>query len=88
MIEFDHVTKRYKSNIGLDDVSVKINEGDFVYFVHSYYARDCEESLLAVTEYDKPITAAVAKDNVMGCQFHPEKSGDVGLNMLKAFCEA
>lgn len=63
-----------------------INEGDFVYFVHSYYARDCEESLLAVTEYDKPITAAVAKDNVMGCQFHPEKSGNVGLNMLKAFC--
>ena len=64
-----------------------INEGDFVYFVHSYYARDCEESLLAVTEYDKPITAAVAKDNVMGCQFHPEKSGNVGLNMLKAFCD-
>lgn len=64
-----------------------INEGDFVYFVHSYYARDCAESLLAVTEYDKPITAAVAKDNVMGCQFHPEKSGNVGLNMLKAFCD-
>lgn len=64
-----------------------INEGDFVYFVHSYYARDCEESLLAVTEYDKAITAAVAKDNVMGCQFHPEKSGNVGLNMLKAFCD-
>ena len=64
-----------------------INEGDFVYFVHSYYARDCAESLLAVTEYDKPITAAVANGNVMGCQFHPEKSGNVGLNMLKAFCD-
>lgn len=62
-------------------------EGDFVYFVHSYYARDCAESLLATTEYDKQITAAVGKENVMGCQFHPEKSGEVGLKVLKAFCD-
>ena len=61
--------------------------GDFVYFVHSYFASDCEDSVVAVTEYDKTLTAAVAKGNVMGCQFHPEKSGEVGLNILKAFVE-
>ena len=65
-----------------------IREGDCVYFVHSFYATDCEESLIATAEYGKELTAAVAKDNVMGCQFHPEKSGDVGLNILRAFCEA
>ena len=64
-----------------------INEGDFVYFVHSYYAADCEDSLLASTEYGREITAVVASDNVMGCQFHPEKSGLVGLSILRAFCE-
>lgn len=64
-----------------------LQEGDFVYFVHSYFASDCEDSMIAWTEYGKPLTAAVAKDNVMGCQFHPEKSGAVGLNILRAFCE-
>ena len=64
-----------------------INEGDCVYFVHSYYAKDCEDSVIATTEYGIPITAAVAKDNVFGCQFHPEKSGEAGLNILRAFCE-
>ena len=64
-----------------------INEGDCVYFVHSYYAKDCEDSVIATTEYGISITAAVAKDNVFGCQFHPEKSGEVGLNILRAFCE-
>ena len=64
-----------------------VKEGDFVYFVHSYYAVDCEDSLLAYCEYDKDITAMVAKENVMGCQFHPEKSGEVGLNILRAFAE-
>ena len=58
-----------------------------MYFVHSYYASNCTDSVIATTEYGKPLTAAVAKDNVMGCQFHPEKSGDVGLNILRAFCE-
>ena len=62
-------------------------EGDHVYFVHSYYASDCDDSLLATTEYGADLTAAVAKDNVMGCQFHPEKSGEVGLNILRAYCE-
>lgn len=65
----------------------KIQEGDFVYFVHSFYASGCEGSLAAVTDYGMPITAAVAKRNVFGCQFHPEKSGKVGLAILKAFCE-
>ena len=64
-----------------------INEGDCVYFVHSYYASGCEDSVIAVSEYGIEVTAAVEKDNVMGCQFHPEKSGEVGLKILKAFCE-
>lgn len=64
-----------------------VEEGDCVYFVHSYFATDCTESVIATAEYGKELTAAVAKDNVMGCQFHPEKSGKVGLSILKAFCE-
>lgn len=62
-------------------------EGDCVYFVHSFYAEGCEESLAATAEYGLDLTAAVWKDNVYGCQFHPEKSGTVGLNMLRAFVE-
>jgi glutamine amidotransferase len=64
-----------------------IKDGDCVYFVHSYYATDCDDSVIATAEYGEELTAAVAKDNIMGCQFHPEKSGDVGLNILRAFCE-
>lgn len=64
-----------------------IKEGDCVYFVHSYYAADCEEAVIATAEYGAPLTAAVQRGNVMGCQFHPEKSGDVGLSILRAFCE-
>jgi len=64
-----------------------INEGDYVYFVHSFHAAQCEESLIASTEYGSMLTAAVAKDNVFGTQFHPEKSGEVGLNILRAFAE-
>ncbi len=64
-----------------------INEGDAVYFVHSYHAVNCEESLIATTEYGMEVTAIVGKNNVYGCQFHPEKSGNVGLKILKAFCE-
>ena len=61
-------------------------EGDYVYFVHSYFATGCEDSLAAQTEYGTLLTAAVEKDNVFGCQFHPEKSADVGLDILRAFC--
>lgn len=64
-----------------------INQNDCVYFVHSFYATDCDGSVIATAEYGKELTAAVQKDNVMGCQFHPEKSGEVGLNILRAFCE-
>ncbi|MBO5556676.1 MAG: imidazole glycerol phosphate synthase subunit HisH [Oscillospiraceae bacterium] len=64
-----------------------VKEGDCVYFVHSFYAERCEDSLLATVEYGRELTAMVGKDNVMGCQFHPEKSGAVGLNILRAFCE-
>lgn len=62
-------------------------DGDFVYFVHSYYAVGCDDSLLATTEYGKNLTAAVALGNVAGMQFHPEKSGEAGLNILRAFAE-
>lgn len=63
-----------------------IHEGDCVYFVHSFYGADCHENLIAATEYGPELTAAVARDNVYGVQFHPEKSGTVGLNILRAFC--
>ncbi len=64
-----------------------IQEGDCVYFVHSYAGMDCGEHTIAAAEYGPELTAAVARDNVYGVQFHPEKSGPVGLNILKAFCE-
>ena len=63
----------------------KVYEGDCAYFVHSYFATGCDDSVIATTEYGKELTAAVCKDNVLGCQFHPEKSGEVGLNILRAF---
>ena len=82
-------------HIGWNALNIKANhpifkyvkEGDFVYFVHSYYASLCDDSLLATTEYGRDICAAVAKDNVCGMQFHPEKSGEVGLSILRAFNE-
>jgi len=64
-----------------------LNEGDYVYFVHSYYGTGCDEFVTATTEYSAPLTASVQNGNVYGCQFHPEKSGDVGLKILRAFCE-
>ena len=65
----------------------KIKDGDCVYLVHSYYAARCDESVIATAEYGPELTAAVANKNVFGCQFHPEKSGSVGLAILKAFTE-
>lgn len=64
-----------------------INEEECVYFVHSYYGTNCDEALIASTEYGAELTAAVADKNVYGVQFHPEKSGEVGMKILKAFCE-
>ena len=64
-----------------------LKDGDFVYFVHSFYATNCDENVIATAEYGAFLTAAVQNNNVYGCQFHPEKSGEVGLKILKAFCE-
>ena len=72
---------------GKNEIFKYLNDGDFVYFVHSFYGAKCGESVIATAEYGAELTAAVAKDNVYGCQFHPEKSGEVGLKILKAFCE-
>ena len=58
-----------------------------MYFVHSFYGAQCDESVIATTEYGGVLTAAIAKGNVCGCQFHPEKSGEVGLNILRGFCD-
>ena len=64
-----------------------VKEGEYVYFVHSFFGSNCLDSVIANTEYGATVTAAVAQKNVYGCQFHPEKSGEVGLKILKAFCE-
>lgn len=64
-----------------------IHDGDYVYYVHSYYARNCEASTIAVSSYDIPITGAVHRGSVYGTQFHPEKSGETGLRILQAFKE-
>ena len=64
-----------------------LSEGDCVYFVHSFYAAECDAYVTATAEYGAELTAAVARGNVYGCQFHPEKSGNVGLSILKAFAE-
>ncbi len=64
-----------------------LKENDYVYFVHSFYAADCERNVIATAEYGAELTAAVSNGNVYGCQFHPEKSGPVGLSILKAFAE-
>ena len=82
-------------HIGWNALSVKksspilkyIKDGDCVYFVHSYYAADCDEFVTSIAEYGIPVTASVQNGNVFGCQFHPEKSGAVGLGILRAFCE-
>ena len=65
-----------------------VEEGAYVYFVHSYYLKAAEESIVkASSEYSVHIHASVEKDNVFACQFHPEKSSDVGLSILKNFVE-
>lgn len=76
-----HFTKK-------DELFQYNREGDYVYFVHSFYAKGCSQSLTATAEYGVPVTAAVHSGKVFGTQFHPEKSGTAGLNILKAFSEA
>lgn len=65
----------------------QVKDGEYVYFVHSYFAQECDDALAAVTDYGQMLTAAVEKDHIFGCQFHPEKSGSVGLRILDAFCK-
>ena len=64
-----------------------VKEGEYVYYVHSYYAKHCAESTLATSDYSIPVTGAVRRGLVYGTQFHPEKSGDTGLRLLRAFAE-
>lgn len=64
-----------------------VKEGEYVYYVHSYYGKNCAESTLAVSDYSLSVTGAVRASKVWGTQFHPEKSGDTGLRILKAFAE-
>ena len=64
------------------------SDGEYVYYVHSFYARDCAASTLGTSRYGNvAVTGAVRNGNVWGTQFHPEKSGDAGLRLLKAFAE-
>ncbi len=88
------IPKGYKiPHIGWNSLEIKkpspifenVNNGEYVYFVHSYYAADCESSVTAVSDYGAPLTAAVQSGNVFGCQFHPEKSGETGLKILRSF---
>jgi glutamine amidotransferase len=65
-----------------------VKQGECVYYVHSFYAKDCDESVSAYSEYAVSVPGIVRRGNVCGCQFHPEKSGETGLNILKAFAEA
>lgn len=64
-----------------------LSEGDHMYFVHSFFAADCDDFVTSNTEYGAVLTASAQNGNVYGCQFHPEKSGGKGLSILKAFCE-
>ena len=92
----DVIPEGYKiPHIGWNRLSFKretplfkyIKDGDYVYFVHSYYAAECDDSVLATAEYGAELTAAASGGSVYGCQFHPEKSGETGLNILRAFAE-
>ena len=82
-------------HIGWNSLNIKkqsellkyVSEGDHVYFVHSYYGTNCSENTVATTDYGAELTAIVECGNVYGTQFHPEKSGDVGMRILRAFCE-
>lgn len=92
-----HIASTYKiPHIGWNKLSLTkdaplwkyVKENDYVYFVHSFFAEISEEHTAATAEYGISFTAAVAQNNVFGCQFHPEKSGNVGLGILRGFCEA
>ena len=88
------IPKDYKiPHIGWNSLEIRkptpifenVKNGEYVYFVHSYCAADCESSVTAVSDYGAPLTASVQSGNVFGCQFHPEKSGETGLKILRPF---
>lgn len=88
------IPKGYKiPHIGWNSLEIRkptpifenVKNGEYVYFVHSYYAADCENSVTAVSDYGAPLTASVQDGNIFGCQFHPEKSGETGLKILRSF---
>ena len=64
-----------------------VRDGEYFYYVHSYYGKNCAANTLAVSDYSLPVTGVVKAGKVYGTQFHPEKSGDAGLRLLKAFAE-
>ncbi len=70
-----------------DPIFKYTKESDYMYFVHSFYGKNCDDSVIAFAEYDVNVPAVVKNGNVYGAQFHPEKSGEKGLALLKAFCE-
>ena len=86
-LKIPHIGWNSLKIIKKDGIFKDINDGDHVYFVHSFYGKNCEQFISSTTEYGTTITASVSDKNVYGCQFHPEKSGTVGLKILKAFCE-
>ena len=70
-----------------DPLFIFVRDGEYFYYVHSYYGKNCAANTLAVSDYSLPVTGVVKAGKVYGTQFHPEKSGDAGLRLLKAFAE-
>ncbi len=83
-LKIPHIGWNSLAVIDRDPLFYGLESGDYVYFVHSYFAK-CDKYVTATTEYGTEVTAAIGKDNVFGVQFHPEKSGNNGLKILKNF---
>ena len=86
IISYHNVSINQSEQIVLHDVNLEIGEGEFVYFVHSFYVPVCAQTI-ATTNYVLPFSAALHKDNFYATQFHPEKSGSVGERIIKNFLE-
>ena len=80
--------REFSAHWGVDEVFRYFRDGEYVYYVHSFYATGCTGNTLAVSQYGAAsVTGVVRSGHVYGTQFHPEKSGDAGLRLLKAFSE-